>query len=100
MTEEQYFERIQSHKERFSGDYHDFYEYEEKNVPKGNKDLQALYDRVKRGMLNAEESMNNPINEEDRIYQEGVRSALSGVLKNMYEYLHDDSDNEYIRDEW
>lgn len=98
MTEEQYFERIQSHKERFSGDYHDF--YEEEIVPKANKDLQALYNRVKKGMLNAEKSMNNPINEEDRIYQEGVRSALNGVLKNMHEYLYDDSDNEYIRDEW
>ena len=54
------------------------------------KDLQFLYNQFKEGKLNAEKSMNNPINEEDRIYQEGVRSAYNSVLVKMYEYIHNE----------
>jgi len=53
------------------------------------KDLEFLYNNFKEGMLNAEKTMNNPINEDERIYQQGVYSALNGVLGKMYEYIHD-----------
>ena len=57
------------------------------------KDLQWLWDKFNQGCLNAEKTMDNPINEEERIYQYGVSSALNGVcvdIANLMERIEDD----------